>query len=143
MDYIWRHDPEEVDWQELSDLLRVAPLSDTPPEQLKTAFSNSSFLCFVYSGDRLVGVGRALSDGIDCSYIADIAVHPDFQGRGLGKAIVSKLVALSEGHRKIILYSNPGKEGFYEKLGFLRMKTAMAIFRDQQKAIATGLVGEE
>ncbi len=143
MDYSWRHDPSEVDWDELSELLRLAPLSDTPPEQLKIAFSNSRFMCFVYYDDRLVGAGRALSDGIDCSYIADIAVHPDFQGRGLGKAIVSKLVVLSEGHRKIILYSNPGKEGFYKKLGFLRMKTAMAIYNDQQKAIASGLVSEE
>ncbi len=143
MDYAWHHDPSEVDWDELSELLRLAPLSDTPPEQLKIAFSNSRFMCFVYFKNRLVGAGRALSDGIDCSYIADIAVHPDFQGRGLGKAIVSKLVDLSEGHRKIILYSNPGKEGFYKKLGFLRMKTAMAIYNDQQKAIASGLVSEE
>lgn len=143
MDYAWRHDPKEVDWYELSELLRIAPLSDTPPDQLKIAFSNSRFMCFVYFNDRLVGAGRALSDGIDCSYIADIAVHPDFQGRGLGKAIVSKLVAFSENHRKIILYSNPGKEGFYKKLGFLRMKTAMAIFSDQQKAITTGLVSVE
>ncbi len=41
--------------------------------------------------------------GLDCSYIADVAVHPEFQGKGLGKAIIRKLVALSKGHKKIIL----------------------------------------
>ncbi|CAD5374038.1 hypothetical protein RA210_U480001 [Rubrivivax sp. A210] len=42
------------------------------------------------------------------------------------------MVQLSSGHKKIILYSVPGKEGFYKKLGFLRMLTAMAIFRDPE-----------
>jgi len=47
---------------------------------------------------------------------------------------------MSAGHKKIILYANPGKEGFYAKLGFLRMRTAMAIFQDQQGAIDRGVV---
>jgi len=51
-----------------------------------------------------------------------------------------KLTAPSAGHKKIILYANPGTESFYEKLGFRRMKTAMAIFSDQERAIRRGLV---
>jgi ribosomal protein S18 acetylase RimI-like enzyme len=88
----------------------------------------------------LVGAGRALADGVDCSYLCDIAVHPDFQGHGLGTAIIGKLKELSAGHRKIILYANPGREGFYRKLGFMRMRTAMAIFQDRDRAIREGLV---
>ncbi|MGH8284356.1 MAG: GNAT family N-acetyltransferase, partial [Steroidobacteraceae bacterium] len=80
--------------------------------------------------------------GVDCSYLCDIAVHPDFQGHGLGKAIIGKLKDLSAGHRKIILYANPGKEGFYKKLGFMRMRTAMAIFQNQDRAISGGLVDD-
>jgi len=53
---------------------------------------------------------------------------------------VLKLKALSAGHRKIILYANPGKEDFYRKLGFRLMLTAMAIFEDEERAIRTGLV---
>jgi hypothetical protein len=49
---------------------------------------------------------------------------------------------LSRGHRKIILYANPGKEGFYARLGFRRMRTAMAIFDNEQAAINAGLVEE-
>ncbi len=33
-----------------------------------------------------------------------------------------------------------GKEGFYRKLGFRRMLTAMAKFEDQDRAVRTGLV---
>jgi hypothetical protein len=137
----WIFDQESVDWGELSELYRVAPLGDKKPEDLKIVFSNSRYKCFVYDDGKLVGVGRALADGIDCSYLCDIAIHPG-QGAGLGKAIITTLKELSAGHRKIILYANPGKEGFYRKLGFLRMRTAMAIFSHQDRALKTGLVEE-
>ncbi len=103
MDHSWVYDDSAVDWGELSELYRKAPLGEKSPEDLETVFSNSRFKCFVYAGEGLIGVGRALADGLDCSYIADVAVHPEFQGKGLGKAIIRKLVALSKGHKKIIL----------------------------------------
>jgi GNAT superfamily N-acetyltransferase len=141
-DYSWVYDDHAVDWHALSELYRIAPLGEKSPADLATVFSNSRFKCFVYAGDHLVGVGRALADGLDCSYIADVAVHPEHQGIGLGKAVISELVALSRGHKKIILYANPGTEGFYAKLGFDRMNTAMAIWRNRASAIASGLIRE-
>ncbi|WP_225705522.1 GNAT family N-acetyltransferase [Bradyrhizobium cenepequi] len=88
----------------------------------------------------MAGAGRAVADGVDCSYICDIAVHPRFQGRGLGKEIAMRLLNLSRGHRKIILYANPGTEKLYEKLGFRHMLTAMAIFSNEDAAIRKGLI---
>lgn len=142
MDFLWVYDHSEVDWAELSELYRIAPLGEKPPAYLTTVFSNSKFKCFVYANNTLVGVGRALADGADCSYICDVAVHPEYQGLGLGKEIIEKLVALSKGHKKIILYANPGKEGFYRKLGFHKMNTAMAIFSNLKQAIESGLISE-
>jgi ribosomal protein S18 acetylase RimI-like enzyme len=136
----WLFDESSIDWIELSQLYRIAPLGDKKPDDLKRAFSNSMYKCFVRADGVLVGAGRAVADGVDCSYLCDVAVHPEFQGRGLGKVIIVRLKEMSAGHRKIILYANPGKEGFYRKLGFLRMRTAMAIFRDQDRAIKEGLV---
>jgi hypothetical protein len=52
------------------------------------------------------------------------------------------MVELSRGHKKIILYAVPGKEGFYRKLGFLRMLTATAIFEDPAAAVARGHLSE-
>ena len=114
----WSDDLSTVDWDELSALYRVAPLGDKKPADLQRSFSNSLYRCFVREHGRLVGVGRALADGVDCSYICDIAVLPSHQGTGLGKRIVGRLVELSRGHRKIILYAVPGKEPFYRKFGF-------------------------
>lgn len=134
----WKHSNEGVDWEELSALYRAAPLGDKKPEHLRKVFGNSLFVSFVYDGGRLVGAGRALADGGDCSYICDIAVLPSHQGTGLGKKLVGDLVERSRGHKKIILYAVPGREPFYRKFGFLRMKTAMAIFENQQAQLARG-----
>jgi len=138
----WIFDQESIDWDELSNLYRIAPLGAKKPEDLKIAFSNSRYKCFVFDNEKLIGVGRALADGVDCSYLCDVAVHPDYQGIGLGKEIINRLKEFSAGHKKVILYANPGKEGFYQKLGFRRMRTAMAIFQNQGRAIEIGLVDE-
>jgi ribosomal protein S18 acetylase RimI-like enzyme len=140
MNLTWTDSLETVNWDELAALYRAAPLGDRAPEELRTAFTNSRFRWFVLDGDQLVASGRALADGVDCSYVCDIAVLPSHQGRGLGKALVRRLVEQSRGHRKILLYAVPGREPLYHQLGFRRMKTAMAIFPDPDQALARGLI---
>jgi ribosomal protein S18 acetylase RimI-like enzyme len=139
----WSYSTENLDWEELSRLYEIAPLGHKEPADLKIAFSNSMFKCFVYDSGRLIAAGRALADGKDCSYICDVAVHPEYQGRGLGREVVSKLVDFSKDHKKIILYAARGKEPFYRKLGFMRMTTAMAIFKDQAQALRNGVIVDE
>ena len=142
MVYEWAFTPQRIDWHALSHLYRIAPLGEKTAADLELSFTNSRYMCFVFDGETLIGAGRVLADGVDCAYVCDLAVHPDHQGVGLGREIVARLVELARGHRKIILYAVPGKEGFYRKLGFRRMRTAMAIFKDEARAIANGLVEE-
>jgi len=141
MELTWRYSLKHISWKEVSELYKVT-LGNKQPTDLETAFTNSIYKCFVFDQNKLIGVGRALADGVDCSYICDVAVHPEYQGLGIGKNIISKLVKLSAGHKKIILYAYPGKEPFYKKFGFKRMSTAMAIFKNQRKAVEDGLVNE-
>ena len=136
----WIDNCNTIDWNILSNLYKIAPLGDKPPSMLKTAFNNSAFSYFVYDDINLVGVGRALADGIDSAYLCDIAIHPDYQGIGLGKAITLKLLDNVKGYSKVILFANIGKNGFYEKLGFSKMTTAMAIFKNQDKVREMGLL---
>ena len=138
----WSSSTDSLDWAELSELYRLAPLGNKSPAWLQTAFSNSMFKFFALENGALIAAGRAVADGVDCSYICDIVVHPSHQGRGLGREIIERLVAASRGHRKIILYSVPGKEQFYRRFGFRRMRTAMAIFDDADKAASNGYTDE-
>ena len=137
----WVFDQNSIDWSRavraLSHRSAWRQEAGSPAAcVLDTACTNAS--CSTTA--HCVGAGRAVADGVDCSYLCDVAVHPKVQGTGLGGAIVDKLVELSSGHGKIILYANPGTETFYRKRGFLPMKTAMAIFKDRDRALARGLV---
>lgn len=143
MALVWSRSLADVDWSELEALYRLAPLGNKPAEHLRTVFGNSRYAWFARDDGALVAAGRALADGADCSYICDVAVLPGYQGTGLGQEVVNRLVADSRDHKKIILYAVPGKEGFYKKLGFLRLLTAMAIFQDREAAIRRGHLGED
>jgi GNAT superfamily N-acetyltransferase len=126
----WSDALDGVDWHELSELYRLAPLGIKPAAHLQKVYGHSLYRCFV-------------RDGGDCAYLCDIAVLPSHQGTGLGLQIVERLVALAKGYRKIILYAVPGKEAFYRKAGFRRMTTAMAIFDDQAQAFERGYLRED
>lgn len=143
MTVTWTDALDAVDWNELSELYRKAPLGNKSPDRLKTVFANSMFRRFGYEDGVLVAAGRALADGLDCSYICDVAILPSHQGRGLGDVLMSHLVELSRGHAKIILYAVPGKEAFYARYGFRRMTTAMAVFQDPVAAAERGYLAKE
>src|SRR5512138_2020520 len=78
----WTHSVDSLDWNELSELYRIAPLGNKSADWLKTAYSNSMFRCIAHDGGRIVAAGRAVADGVDCSYICDVVVHPELQGSG-------------------------------------------------------------
>jgi GNAT superfamily N-acetyltransferase len=139
----WTDHSDDLDWDELEALYRLAPLGNKRADHLRTVFGNSRYRWFVRDEGRLVAAGRALADGADCAYLCDIAVLPSHQGLGLGRQIVTRLLDDARGHQKVILYAVPGKEGFYRRFGFLRMLTAMAVFRDPAAAIQRGHLAED
>ena len=50
----WAQSTDAVDWEEMSELYRIAPLGTKSSDWLKTAYSNSMFKCFAFDGDRIV-----------------------------------------------------------------------------------------
>ena len=78
--------------------------------------------CFVIAlvGEEIIGMGRALSDGISDAYIQDVTVRKEYRGNGFGKGIMRTLVNYLKDNKLqwIGLISEPGYEGFYEGLGF-------------------------
>ena len=128
------------EWSALAQWYQDASMGNKSEHLLKEAFNNSRYHCFVYYKNLIVGAGRVLADGYDCTYLWDIAVKPEYQGKGIGKHIIKYLVNLSSDHNKIILYSVEGKQDFYRQCGFHPMKTAMAIFKDREKALSSGLI---
>lgn len=96
--------------------------SKKPKEQLLLAIQNSWYFVSVYSESRLIGCGRIISDGYLHAFINEMIIDPEWQGRGVGKEILKRLVekALSHGIKDIQLFCAQGKEAFYVKNGFVR-----------------------
>ncbi|MCV2358264.1 GNAT family N-acetyltransferase [Paucibacter sp. TC2R-5] len=130
---------EGLDWLALAEVFERAPLGTRDPATLELSFRNSQSRCFVYADGRIIGAGRALSDGVLWCVIFDVVLLPEYQGQGLGRAIMDSL-AEQAGAAQVMLYAAPGKEAFYAKLGFKMMKTAMAKFANVERAQARGLI---
>ncbi|EGB13816.1 GCN5-related N-acetyltransferase [Pseudodesulfovibrio mercurii] len=118
---------EGIDWQTVADILKLVGMASHAPEVLARAFRASHTTVFIHDGDKLVGFGRAISDGAYQAAVYDCAVLPEYQGHGLGAAIMRAILD-GVGECNVILYAAPGKEGFYRKQGFSNMKTGMARF---------------
>jgi ribosomal protein S18 acetylase RimI-like enzyme len=127
----------DVDWKAVGDILKRVGMAHHEPRVHQKAFEASHTTVFIYHGDRLVGFGRAISDGAYQAAVYDCAVLPEYQGKGFGRTIMGSILDRLS-HCNIILYASPGKEGFYRKQGFRKMKTGMARFMDAASMKARG-----
>jgi len=120
-----------LDWAELESLFVATELGNRSGAKLRRAFEKSQQVCLAYDEDRLVGVCRAITDGEYHAFIYDVAVRPDWQGKGLGKTLMRRLLAKLPVWR-IMLVAEEGVQGFYESLGFALYGDVMAL-RDRSR----------
>jgi spermidine synthase len=85
---------------------------------------NSHCFLIALDKDRVVGMGRALSDGVSDAYLQDIAVLKEYRGQGLGSTIVRSLKERlkADGIKWVGLIAQDGSRAFYENLGFKVIK---------------------
>ena len=124
-------DCSNADWHAVADSLKEVGMAYHDPEVHRRAFEASHTTVFVYQNSRLLGFGRAISDGEYQGAIYDVAVLPEAQGKGIGR-IITQTIMEELPACNLILYATPGMEGFYEKLGFGSMTTGMALFTTAQ-----------
>ncbi|KAI5678781.1 hypothetical protein M9H77_09731 [Catharanthus roseus] len=97
------------------------PRRDT--DKIRVALENTDALLWIQyeKTKRPVAFARATGDGVFNAIIWDVVVDPSFQGIGLGKAVMERLVTvlLEKGITNIALYSEPRVLGFYRPLGFV------------------------
>lgn len=123
-----KNDCSDIDWNYVSQTLRKVGMNYFEAKIHQIAFENSHTVAFIFDEEKLIGFGRAISDGVYQAALYDIAVLPEYQGKGIGRLIVNNIVE-SLPKCSFILYAAPGKEKFYEQLNFRKMKTGMALFQ--------------
>ena len=107
--------------------LKVATgFMDRPIEQVQKALDNDLFdVTAVYNGE-VIGMGRLVGDGYMYWYLQEIIVSPEFQGLGIGKKIVNRLLDYIRENTEpgtivsVVLTAAAGKDTFYEKFGFAK-----------------------
>lgn len=106
-----------VGWTTIESVLTVKGLENT-----------ACIVC-ARDGEKAVGMARVITDYGYVVYIADMIVLPEYQGNGIGREIMSRVMAyikqnIAQGQSKYIaLMAAKDKEGFYEKFGFIKRPT--------------------
>lgn len=90
------------------------------PDKLYKGLLNSTTLLSAWDGDKLVGLGNALSDGHLVVYYPHLSVHPDYQGKGIGGMIMEAFKEIYGDFHQQVLVADGKAIDFYKKCGFVR-----------------------
>jgi hypothetical protein len=121
------NDCTRVRWTDLATVIEQAPLGKRDVPLIEKAFLGSYVCCFVEDDEKLIGAGRAISDGAANSAIFDVVV-------------LYLLERLPQ--RSILLVSVPKQQAFYQKLGFHKLKTAFLRHEEIERWIRDGYIDE-
>jgi len=91
------------------------------PDVLAFAYHHSLCILGAYESDVLVGLIRAVGDGASILFIQDIIVHPDYQRKGIGTALLKEMMQrYANVYQMELLTDNTEKTvAFYTSLGFV------------------------
>jgi spermidine synthase len=122
--------PSQIQTETIISLYRQAGWwkdSSDNPELVNRIIHGSHCFIVVSAKDRIIGMGRAISDGASDAYIQDVMVDKAFQGQKIGSTIIRKLVEHlhADGLKWIGLIAENNSKPFYENLGFTQMKNAV------------------
>lgn len=115
----------EIDLYELEELCDAVGWARRPIRKVKKALEYSFLVVTMWelkvNRRRLVGFARATSDHAFNATVWDVVVHPSFQSRGLGKALMHFTIRKlrNEDISNITLFADPQVVDFYRQLGFV------------------------
>ena len=87
---------------------------------LEEAYANSLFVLAAYDGDSLLGIIRAIGDGLTIVFVQDIIVLPEYQRKGIGTKLLKTLMdKYKDVYQMELLTDNTEKtNAFYRSVGF-------------------------
>ena len=110
----------ELDPAEFRDLLIKSTMGERRPvddsDRIRKMVSNSNLLITARSNGVLIGVARSVTDFVYCTYLSDLAVAAEEQGKGIGTELIKQTKKASPG-ATLILLSAPSAIGYYLKIG--------------------------
>ena len=97
---------------------------------LRNCLAKSDVIVSLWIDKKIVGFGRALSDGIFRSVLWDIVIDQNYQGKGYGKTIVNALLESKsiKNSQKIYLMTT-NKKDFYNQLDFKEVNSQKLLIK--------------
>ena len=121
MDYRIIEGNDQITTEEAARLLKAAYWANKRSlEQIGKSMRNSVCYGIRLSGEeKLIGFARVISDFATTYYLCDVIIDPEYQHRGLGKALVAHIVARPEyeGLRGFLMTRDA--HGLYAQYGFV------------------------
>lgn len=112
----------QLDLDQFIELYRESTLGERRPVEsraiMQAMMAHADLTITAWDGEKLIGISRSLTDFAYVAYLADLAVHVDYQKRGIGAKLVEETRAALEPTCFITLLSAPGANEFYPKIGF-------------------------
>lgn len=109
----------DLDVVQLAELFRAVGFGrDLDPGALRALVDGSRWVLSAWVGAELVGFARAISDGVANAYVSTVAVRPDLQRRGIGRALMERLLS-GRDHVKFVLRASAAGAPLYRSLGFV------------------------
>jgi ribosomal protein S18 acetylase RimI-like enzyme len=99
------------------------------PDRIQEMIEHANLIVSAWDGQKLIGIGRALTDFSFCCYLSDLAVDRDYQRTGIGRALVNAVLEQIGDRCSLILLSAPEAMEYYPKLGFEEIKNGFMIKR--------------
>jgi GNAT superfamily N-acetyltransferase len=91
-------------------------------QPVNKGLGNALFSVCAMQNDKVIGCGRVVGDGSIYFYVQDIIVHPDHQGKGVGKSIMDAIMnyihSVAEEGAFIGLMAAVDVDKFYQRYGF-------------------------
>ena len=109
--------------KDLYDMRKILGWKEIGLEQLEKGLKNTEYKISIFENSILVACGRIVSDYSCKGVLSDIMVNPEYQKKGYGKIVVTRLFEmisnnLKEGEKyQIEATPTNGNRDFYVKCG--------------------------
>ncbi len=96
------------------------------PVTLRSSVLSSAHVVSARLNGELIGLARVVSDFASIVYLQDVLVHPNHHRRGVGRQLVTRVLAPFGAVRQKVLLTDtdPGQTAFYDSLGFAEASAA-------------------
>jgi len=97
-------------------------------DNILKAMKQSFLVVYAYDGDKLIGTGRVVSDGIINAYLCGLGVLPNYQNRGIGTEIIKKITKhCKENNLHLQFLCEKNLLPYYKKMGFEEFAIGMKL----------------